>query len=124
MSRFSQRFQTHAVPQLNREHGHDANLRRGRLLTGDLVARKHLERRHEAMGQEIGISVKVERQSWLIPISSCTLNGVAITPQSGDELLVGAEVWEVHAPDDGTPPSEKHRNGYYWVVHTRLSEDG
>jgi len=124
MARFDSRFQTYATPQQNREFGIDATLRRGNLATDSFILRKLYDRSHEAMGQEIGLSVKVERQTWLVPVSACELNGETITPQSGDTLVVGSEVWEVHAPDNGTPPSQKQTSGYYWIVHTRLRPNG
>lgn len=124
MSRFDDRFNTYAVPQQNREHGSDATLRRGNLLSSSFIARKQFSREHSAMGQEIDISVKVEQQSWLIPISACTLSGETTVPQASDELLVNSEVWVIHAPDDGTPPVEKHTDGYHYVVHTRIETNG
>lgn len=124
MSRFDERFQTYAVPQQNREHGFDAVLRRGNLNTESFIARRHYERRHEAMGQEIGLSVKVEQQSWLIPLSACTMSGQTVKPQAGDQLVIGSDVWEVHAPDNGTPPRERHTGGYYWIVHTKIDSNG
>lgn len=122
-SRFDARFQTYATPQQNREFGTDAVLRRGNLQTESFIARKHYNRSYEAMGQEVGISVKVERQSWLLPITACVLNGESITPQTTDQLVVDGETWTVHAPDNGTPPAEKHTGGYYWIVHTRIESD-
>lgn len=123
-SRFDARFQTYAIHQQNREFGYEIRLKRGNLLTDSFIGRKHYERSHEAMGQEIGLSVKVERQSWVVPISAMTLNGESITPQQTDKLIVGSEVWEVHAPDDGTPPTEKQQSGYDFIVHTRLAANG
>jgi hypothetical protein len=124
MSRFSRRFNRHAVPHQNREHGIEARLRRGNLLTEPFVVRRQFGREHEAMGQEINIAVKVERQSWMMPITAGVLNGERIVPQSGDRLEVDGEVWEIHAPDNGTPPTEKQTGGYYWIVHTRLKPNG
>lgn len=123
-SRFDQRFQTYAASQQNREHGVDAVLKRGNLQTESFIARRHYERRHETLGQEIGVSVKTEQQSWLVPVSACTINGESVTPQATDTLAIGSEVWTVHAPDNGTPPVEKQAGGYYWIVHTRIETDG
>lgn len=121
MSRFDQRFETYAIPQQNREHGYDVQLRRGNLVSASFIARTHYERRHEELGQDIGLSIATEYQAWLLPIASCVLSSQTVVPQAGDQVLVGSEVWEIHHPDNSTPPAEKHGE-YEWRVHCRLVE--
>ena len=119
MSRFEERFKTYAKPQQNREHGFDVTFRRGNLVSATIIARKYFERRHEELGQEVGLSVKTEHQSWLVPVASFIINGETVVPQAGDQILYGSEVWVIHHPDNSTPAAELYGE-YDWRVHTRL----
>lgn len=125
MSRFDTRFQTYAVPQQNREHGiEDCYLKRGSLRTGTFTVRRRFDRTYEAQGQALGISAKVERQSFYIPVSGMSIDGVDIEPQAKDQIVVNGETWQLHAPEDGTPPAELETGGYDWIVHGKLIPDG
>jgi hypothetical protein len=122
-SRFDDRFQAQGVPVHAREHGFDVTLRRANLLSPTIRARRVGGRSYEAMGQPIGIVVKTERQALMLPIASVMLNGQTVEPQTGDEILIGDEVWKLHAPDDTTPPTEAATNGYDWLVHVQRIEE-
>ena len=121
-SRFDDRFQAQGVPVHAREHGFDVTLRRGNLLSPTIRARRAGGRSYEAVGQDIGIVVKTERQTLMMPVASVTLGGAATEPQTGDEVLIGTEVWKLHAPDDSTPPTELATNSYDWMVHVQRIE--
>lgn len=119
MSRFEDRFKTYAVPQQNREHGHDVTLRRGNLSSATIIARKFYARQFEELGQEINLSVKTEHQAWLLPIASCILSGETVVPQPGDKIVEGTETWVVKHPDNSTPAVEKFGEND-WRIHTRI----
>lgn len=122
MTRFTERFRRFAAPQQDREHGLPAVFVRGNLHSEPFVIRRFLGRRHEAMGQEIGVSIKTEMQSWIAPVDVFRISGALVTPQSGDTIEADGETWEIHAPDNATPPVERHQGGSDWVIHTRVVE--
>ena len=119
-SRFDQRFNSYAIPVLNREHGVTVSLSRGGLTTATFTARR-TTRQYQAMGAEIGLDIKVERRAYLIPLSKVVLNGITVEPRVGDKITEGTEVWELHFPDEGTPAAEQV-NEYEWQCYCKSVE--
>lgn len=117
-SRFDDRFQNHGSPVVDREFSVSITFSRGGITTAAFSARRS-QRSHESMGGEIGISVRVERRDFLLPIADVMIDGTEVEPRAGDRITEGSTVWEVHFPDDTTPAAEK-LGEYDWVAHTKL----
>ncbi|MEL6109654.1 MAG: hypothetical protein AAFU85_26900 [Planctomycetota bacterium] len=73
-----------------------------------------------------GVSGKLLRRVWHLPISSTTIQGTPTTPQPGDCLTqidqatgsTGAS-WEIEAPDESTPAVHTPSGSYDHVCQAR-----
>lgn len=119
MSRFSDRFEAHGKPVIEREHGVDVTLKRGTVASTAFRARRG-PRLNASFGEEIATGVAVEVRTYILPIADCVISAATVKPQAGWTVVDGSDTWEIHHPNTETPAVEPHQDGYDWLCHTRL----
>jgi len=116
---FSNRYEAHAIPMLEREHGdQDVCLLRGALSTATFTARR-VSRSVIAMGQELDLEIKTQRRAYLAKKTSIVIEDIQCEPRQGDVLVIDGEKWRVDPPDNSTPPAEEARGGFDWRIHVQ-----
>ena len=121
VSKFEQRFQSFAVPVLEREFGVTIRFCRGVYVTEEFTARRN-DRTHAAIGAEYGIEIKITMRDFVLPVVSLLIDGDAIEPRTGDRITEGDEIFEVQPIDANKPSCELQAGGFEWLVHTKKVE--
>lgn len=112
------RFLNRAVPALNRLHGVTIVLRRDGVDSVPFVARRR-DIEHEAMGQNLGLEIKVTMRDYTIP-ASITIGTAVITPRAGDQLIDDGDCYQIQPPDSSRPAMMKLPGNLQILCHTRL----
>jgi hypothetical protein len=120
-SLFEQRFQSRAVPMLNRTFGVSVTYIRGVLVSDEFTARRgNFE--HRAIGAEYGIEIGITMRDFILPVASLVLDGNTITPRTGDRIQEGSDIFEIQPIDQNKQSVEPIAGGYEYLVHTKKVE--
>jgi len=120
-SLFEQRFQSRAVPMLNRTFGVLVTFIRGVRSSSQFTARRG-DRERQAIGAEWNIELSITMRDFLIPVASVVIDGDTLEPRTGDRIKEGDEVFEISPPDDSKPSVELQAGSYEWLCHTKRVE--
>lgn len=120
-SRFESTFNARVVPASERAFGVSVTFSRGHLLSDSFTARRS-DIKHVAMGQELGLEVRISMRDFLFAVASVVIDGDTIEPQKGDKITEGDETFQIQPPDDDTPAVELQPGGLEWLVHTKRIE--
>lgn len=120
-SRFNLRMAA-GLARVQAQAGETVALRRAEYTTEDVTAVVG-STRFEQTGSD-GLRVRVRIRDYLIDASDYAINGAAVEPQSGDEILQtlggATRIFEVASPGGAEPPwrySDQERTRYR--IHTR-----
>lgn len=119
-SLFEQRFQSRAVPMLNRTFGVLVTFVRGIYSSGEFTARRN-DIEHKAIDGN-GIPISVTLRDFVLPVASVVIDGDTVEPRTGDRILEGTEVFEIQPPDQNKLSVELQAGGYEWICHTKRVE--
>lgn len=123
-STFASRYNTRAIPVLNREFAVSVLFVRGTLTSKPMTARR-AARFTISMGQELDVGIRTEQREYLLPLTGCILDGVQVQPLAGDVVIEGSEHWEVFVPDEATQASELSSTSHDWITQVRrIRHDG
>lgn len=119
-SRFEERFQAVAVPNFNREFGVTVRFIQDSVQSEEFTARRSAPASSVLnTGYGVGIGISVVLRDYILPVASVAINGTQVDPKPGSRIMEGDAVFEIHAPDEGTPSIELQAGGYEWVVRTK-----
>jgi hypothetical protein len=120
-SRFESRFQTLAVPKLEREFGVLVRIIRGVNTSAEFTARR-ADREYLSIGAEYGIEIKITMRDFILQVSSSVIDGDSIEPRTGDRIMEGLEIFEIQPIDEKKPSVELQAGGFEWICHTKKVE--
>lgn len=118
-TRFQQRFQSHALPVLNREFSSQVQLRNGSDLSAAFTA-IYRDQVYEVAGAEVGLFIKEVRRDFRFLVADSVIDSVAVEPARGMYVVddEGRE-WEILPPDSSTAEVEVLPGGYRYLVRTK-----
>jgi len=119
-SRFESRFQSVAVPQLQREFGVSVTFIRGIYSSASITARRN-DVEHKTIDGN-GIPISITMRDFVLPVSSVVIDGDTVEPRTGDRIMEGSEVFEIQPPDENKLSVELQAGGYEWICHTKRVE--
>lgn len=117
-SQFETMRQLASTPVLDEHFGVSVVLSRGGDSTAEFTARRN-DKTHHAIGQEVGIEVRITMRDFILPAASLVIDDVTIEPRTGDRITEGSEVFEIQPPDNSKPSVELQTGGYEYLVHTK-----
>ena len=117
-TRFQSRFQTQALPVLEREHSTQIQLKNGSDLS---IAFGVLSRTYpyESVGVEIGIPIKVIRRDYYLSVTDCIIDGQSVVPKRGMYIVEDGVSREIVEPNAEIPAVELEPGGFRYLVHTQ-----
>lgn len=114
-STFEQRFKSQSIPMLNREFGVSVVLTQSGQSTDAFTARRN---DWHYQGQRDEIVVDVSMRSYILPVESLLIHGVAVIPRIGDRIVEGNDVFEI-MPTDQDEAVQLQSGGYEYIVHCK-----
>jgi hypothetical protein len=119
-SLYEQRFQSRAVPMLNRTFGVSIIFVRGIYSSSEFTARRN-DIEHKTIDGN-GIPISITMRDFVLPVASVVIDGDAVEPRTGDRIMEGTEVFEIQPPDEKKLSVELQAGGYEWICHTKRVE--
>ena len=116
-SRFSEQFETVAMPMLETQFGVEVTYWAG-YRSSETFTALGSDREYESIELESGLPVKIVARDWLIPAASIVIDGVQVTPKAGHRIMEGAEEYEV-VPIAGRPAVELQHGNYRYLLHSQ-----
>jgi len=116
-SRFSEQFETVAMPMLETQFGVEVTYWAG-YRSSETFTALGSDREYESIELESGLPVKIVSRDWLIPAAMIVIDGVRVTPKAGHRIMEGDEEYEV-VPIAGRPAVELQHGNYRYLLHSQ-----
>lgn len=114
-SLFESTWGTRVLPAAQRAFGVSVVLTQSGQSTDAFTARRN-DWHYQGQGDEIVVDVSM--RSYILPVESLLIHGVAVVPRIGDRIVEGDDVFEI-MPTDQDEAVQLQSGGYEYIVHCK-----